>query len=91
MRGARRLSISPECCSCRPNRIPPRPAPLTHEFDVKFRGSTGKTSQDKAADAIAQLATDAIATDASVTGTIDVPALPAIVTDNRAVVLQQSA
>jgi len=47
-------------------------------------------SQDKAADAIAQLVTDAKATDASVTGTIDVPALPAIVTDNRAVVLQQS-
>jgi len=48
-------------------------------------------SQDKAADAIAQLVTDAKATDASVTGTIDVPALPAIVTDNRAVVLRQGA
>jgi uncharacterized protein YaaN involved in tellurite resistance len=48
-------------------------------------------SQDKAADAISALVTEAKATDASITSTIDVPALPAIVTDNRAVVLQSGA
>jgi hypothetical protein len=48
-------------------------------------------SQDKAADAISALVTEAKATDASITSTIDVPALPAVVTDNRAVVLHPTA
>jgi hypothetical protein len=48
-------------------------------------------SQDKAADAISALVTEAKATDASITGTLDVPELPAIVTDNRALVLQPKA